>query len=111
MQTVQAVPANPVVKWFGEIDMQSAVDVARSLRPCVEAGGPVVVDLSGVTFMDSTGITVLLDAALALGDRGCLIVHGAHGTVANVIELLQLGRLAPNIHVNECDMLVEGISA
>jgi anti-sigma B factor antagonist len=111
MQTVKAVHANPVVRLSGEIDMGSAIDAARALRPYVEVGGPVVVDLSGVTFMDSWGITVLLDAAQALGDRGCLIVHGAYGAVAQVIRLVELERQVPNIHINECGVLVEGIGA
>jgi anti-anti-sigma factor len=111
MQTVQAMPTNPVVRLFAEIDMASAIDVARELRPYVEAGGPVVVDLSGVTFMDSSGIAVLVEAAQALGDRGCMIVHGAHQAGTQVISVLQLERLAPNIHVIECDVLVEGIDA
>ena len=55
--------------------------------------------------MDSTGIHVLLEAAVALGDRGCIIVHGAQGSAARVLEMTQLGSLKPNIHLIDCDVL------
>ena len=69
---------NPMIAFSGEIDMAVAVEVSFALQPLVEAGGPVTVDLSEVTFMDSTGIHAVLEAAEALGDRGCIIIHGAH---------------------------------
>jgi anti-anti-sigma factor len=65
----------------------------------------VTIDLSGVTFMDSTGIHLLVEAAAALGDRGCIIVHGAQGSAARVLEIMQFGSLKPNVHLIDCDVL------
>ena len=55
MQNAEKVSGNGVIHLTGEIDLASADGVALLLRPMVEAGGPVVVDLSNVTFMDTTG--------------------------------------------------------
>ena len=105
MELVGVVAGNPVISLSREIDLASAGRVSAALEPLVAAGGPVTIDLSHVTFMDSTGIHILLDAAAALGDRGCIILHGAHGSAARVLELTQLGTLKPNIHLIDCDVL------
>lgn len=98
-------PGNPVVSILGDIDMSTADAFAAAIAPSVEAGGPVPIDLSGVGFMDSTGLHVLLDAAVALGDRGCVIVHGARDGAAKVIELTGIAA-RPNIHIIACSVLV-----
>jgi anti-anti-sigma regulatory factor len=61
--------------------------------------------VSGVTFMDSTGIHLMVRAADELGDRGCLIVHGAHGGVSEVIQIVQLRSIRRNLHIIECGVL------
>jgi anti-anti-sigma factor len=96
---------NPVLALAGEIDMASAEGVTSSLKPLIEAGGPVVVDVSRVTFMDSSGLHLLVEAAMALGERGCIIVHGANGAVAGVVEITRLSEVKENIHLIECSVL------
>ena len=65
-----------VVAPSGEIDALTAPQLGRRLLGVVEAGKTrVVVDLSRVTFLDSTGIGVLLNALRSLGRRrGRLVV-------------------------------------
>jgi anti-anti-sigma factor len=96
---------NPVLALAGEIDMASAEGVTSSLKPLIEAGGPVVVDVSRVTFMDSSGLHLLVEAAMALGERGCIIIHGANGAVARVVEITRLSEVKENIHLIECSVL------
>jgi anti-sigma B factor antagonist len=106
MQGTEVRSGNPVLLLSGEIDRASAEGVSSSLRPLIEAGGPVIIDLSRVTFMDSTGLHVLLEAAKVLGERGCIIVHGAQGAVAKVIEITRLAQTRGNLHIIECSVLV-----
>ncbi|RZU23874.1 STAS domain-containing protein [Streptomyces sp. BK239] len=81
-----------VVSPRGEIDH----DTGRLFRAALEAtdgwgGGRMVVDLSEVTFMDSTGVNVLVTAhhaALAGGGRLRLAVP--RGPVLRVLELVGL---------------------
>jgi len=108
MQNAEKVSGSGVIRLSGEIDLASADGVALLLRPMVEAGGPVVVDLSHVTFMDTTGIHVLVRAADDLAERGCLIVHGARGGVSEVIAMTQLRSLRPNIHIMDCEVSQAG---
>jgi anti-sigma B factor antagonist len=54
----------------GEVDALTAPQLGRRLLELADDGKTdVVVDLSGVTFMDSTGIGVLLNALRALAAR------------------------------------------
>jgi len=103
---VGVTTGNPVIGFSGEIDLATAEGFAKALQPLIEAGGPVTVDLSKVTFMDSTGVHALIRSATALGDRGCIIVHGAHDGIQKVFELTMLDSVS-NIHVIPCTVLVE----
>ena len=59
-----------VVSPSGEVDMLTAPQLGRRLLALAEEGKTrLVVDLSLVTFMDSTGIGVLLDALRRLSAR------------------------------------------
>lgn len=97
---------NPVIAFSGEIDLATVQGFVSALKAWVEAGGPITLDLSQVTFMDSTGIHALIEAAGALGDRGCIIIHGAHGGIQKVFELTMLDSV-PNVHIIPCTVLVE----
>ncbi len=48
---------------IGEIDMSTGPEFASALSRMVSTRGEVVVDMSGVSFMDSIGLNVLCTAA------------------------------------------------
>ena len=68
---VTAAPYGARVTIAGELDLATVPRVRAALaeEPVAGARG-VVVDLSGVTFMDSTGISALLDLERDVGGRG-----------------------------------------
>jgi anti-sigma B factor antagonist len=88
----------------GELDMATVGALDSALQPLSAAGGPVTIQVSKLTFMDSTGLHTLVRAAQALRDRGCIIIHGLDGnrSVRRVLELSQVDKLR-NIHLIECD--------
>jgi anti-anti-sigma factor len=104
VQAVSVSAGNPVIAFSGEIDMATAEAMGSALEPWVQAGGPVTIDLSAVTFIDSSCVHVLIRAAQALGERGCIIVHGAHGAVKKVIDLTGI-EAGTNIHIIGCTVL------
>jgi len=106
MQGTQMTSRNPVLALAGEIDMACAEVITSSMKPLIEAGGPVVVDVSKVTFMDSTGLHLFVEAARALDERGCIILHGANGAVTRVIEITRFWEARENIHIIDCSVLV-----
>jgi anti-anti-sigma factor len=54
----------------GEIDIATAPQLAQRLSELQEAGTAVVLDLCGVSFMDSSGIAMLLRAVSAARENG-----------------------------------------
>ncbi|MET0727527.1 MAG: STAS domain-containing protein [Acidimicrobiales bacterium] len=84
-----------VVVTTEQIDHHTAVDFRNELREglfsCLAGPDPspeLVVDLSQVTFLDSTGIRELIVTERALEHRGSrLVVRGAQGVVRRCLEV------------------------
>jgi anti-anti-sigma factor len=79
----------------GEIDIATAGDVqdaiVREARVAEESG--LVVDLSGVTFLDSAGIRLLFDLHRFMTERGTpmavVVPEGAR--IASVLSIVEMG--------------------
>jgi anti-anti-sigma factor len=73
----------------GELDLGTAAQLEQALA---EAGDDVLLDLRGLTFMDSTGVRVLLEAA----ERGGLrILPPREGGARVTIEETGIAPLLP----------------
>jgi anti-anti-sigma factor len=76
----------------GDLDVANATEAQkRMLHLDVRRGGQLVLDLSGLTFMDSTGIRVILRAEQFASMHGAdLVVVRPPGPVMRVLELVGL---------------------
>jgi anti-sigma B factor antagonist len=76
----------------GELDVANATDAQkRMLHLDLRRGGRLVLDLSGLTFMDSTGIRVILQAEQHARLHGAeLVVVRPPDAVMRVLELVGL---------------------
>ncbi len=73
---------------WGELDMASAPPLQDRLLALVGEGRRVVLDLSGLTFMDSSGLNLLLGVARAAGEQGgALTVAAVSAEVRRVLDL------------------------
>jgi anti-sigma B factor antagonist len=77
-----------VVIWVtGELDSDTARAVrARLAQAQRHERSDVVLDLTGVTFVDSVGLSAIVSGARALGDTGQLRVIAPPDRVAEVLE-------------------------
>ena len=83
----------------GELDTMTANDLLEGVRPSVLAGsGDLTLDLSALSFMDSSGLLALLDLSKQLEGRGRLVLLSP---VRSDARLLQLARAAtiPNLAI------------
>ncbi len=72
----------------GELDIATAPELAAMLERLRTHRHPVVLDLEGVTFMDSTGLTTLIDAWLESERNGwAFSVRAASPAVRRVVAL------------------------
>ncbi|MFD5270924.1 STAS domain-containing protein [Streptomyces sp. NPDC058335] len=87
-----------VVAVRGEIDTDVKSLLSEALLPDDDATPPlrIVVDLSGVTFMDSSGINVLVAAHRAISDtEGWLRIAAAQTAVLRVLHIVGLDAVVP----------------
>jgi anti-sigma B factor antagonist len=64
-----------VVSLIGEVDLSSAGALSALLEGIVAERPPnVAVDVSGVSFLDSSGIKCLMDVAMSASTTGCTLV-------------------------------------
>jgi anti-anti-sigma factor len=85
---------------FGDLDTYTVPSLEAALEDAVAAGGPVVLDVTELGFIDSAGVRTLIHTAKSLAS-GCLIVHGTRDQVGKVLEISGIER-AENIHVTAC---------
>lgn len=84
----RSAPSGPATLLLvrGEVDMDTADQLERAVEG---AGGPLVVDLSRVPFMDSTGLRVVLTATVARGGELAFVLR-SESPVLRLIELAQV---------------------
>lgn len=84
----------PVVAVRGEIDMSTAPKLDRRLQEVAGEGHKEVqVDLSGVDYMDSEGLKVLIRLRNTLGDDGEVVISGARDSVSRVLRISGVDRI------------------
>jgi anti-sigma B factor antagonist len=54
---------------------------------------PVILDLSGVTFIDSSGLGALIGSLKVMSDDGELILCGARDSVAGMFKLTRMNKV------------------
>lgn len=84
-----------VLRLHGEVDYQSAVALTRALPPTdPTAGHRIVIDLSQVTFMDSSGVNALIAGHRATQSaHGWLRLAGAGGAALRTVQMVGLDTL------------------
>ncbi|GAA3820666.1 MULTISPECIES: STAS domain-containing protein [Pseudonocardiaceae] len=84
-----------VIEVTGEVDLDTAPHLAAAIIECLDreaSRGPCILDLTAVTFLDSAGLTVLLQATRHAGRRHASlpVVVDANRPVIRPIEVTGL---------------------
>lgn len=74
LEVVELAPPLTLVRLRGRMDSQGAEQIESRLSASLLRGEHSVLDLSGVTFLASLGIRVLISAAKQLDRRGARLV-------------------------------------
>jgi anti-anti-sigma factor len=83
-----------VVRLTGECDLSVREELTAALLSAVEQSPMVVVDLAGLSFLDSSGLHGLVTAYHAANARvGHLYAVNARGVVADILDLTGIGDL------------------
>ncbi len=106
MQTLDKPPAvsqpePTIITLDGEIDLHESPNVREVLRPLIEQKVPrIYVDMAEVTYIDSSGLAVLIDAMQRIanygGKFGLIAIRPAVRTVLEIARLDQVFRVYPD---------------
>ena len=80
-----------VIRVAGELDLATVESVEQALAQAVMRGGEIHVDVSELSFLDSTGLRAFLQAGQQLEGIGRLVLHGPVGEPKRVLELSLAG--------------------
>lgn len=100
-----------VVRLSGSAGMTSADDLDKAVRMIkVRRPRSLVIDLAGLTFIASIGLSLLLSLQAALKiDGGSLRIAGASPNIAEVVRRCRLDRILPLY--TSVDEAMQGFSA
>lgn len=81
----------------GDIDLHFAPSLRSVLQPKIRAHCPaLIVDLARVTFIDSTGLSVLIEYFRDAGEHGgVLCLCGLNQELKNIFKIVGLDRTMP----------------
>jgi anti-anti-sigma factor len=79
------------LRLIGELDMQSA-PVLRDAFAGLSGDGQTKLDLSDLTFMDSSGMHVIVDYARTQNGKGPLILEGVSPMLMRLLEITDLAQ-------------------
>lgn len=83
-----------VVRLAGEVDLEHCLDVRALLLDAVARGKDLLVDLSEVTYLDSSGIASLIETLQAAAGNGtALKLFSANPQIWRVLELARLDKV------------------
>jgi anti-sigma B factor antagonist len=83
-----------VVTFTGEVDLESSPAAREILLKCLESTGTVIVDLSEVTYIDSSGVASLVEALQAAKKNGSQFALAAVSEpTRRVLELARLDKV------------------
>lgn len=110
----QSVEGVVVLAAIGRIDHESAKSFQAALEPhlenCSANGAPIVIDMSGVDYVSSVGLRVLLMASKrAAAQKGKIAVAAMQPTVADVFRISHFHRIMPAY--DTVDVAVAGLNS
>jgi anti-anti-sigma factor len=71
----------------GELDMATAAGLTELLHAAAAGDNPVVLDFSGVSFMDSSGLRAVLEGAGLPNESGPVVILHPSAQVRRVLDI------------------------
>ena len=102
-----AVDGASIIVIDGELDLASAPHLVEATTSLGEGREPVILDLSSVTFVDSSGVRALLDVERIVGDKGRRLALFRPGVgVTRLLDLVDLRSRFTEVEALDSDTLL-----
>jgi anti-sigma B factor antagonist len=83
----ERTPWGAVIAASGELDIAGVPELRRRLEDAMSRGARrLVLDLSGITFIDSVSLAAIIAVQHRLGDDGQLVIATSHPYVLLILE-------------------------
>lgn len=102
--TIRSLVDCELVALAGELDCETSPQLADALTQASDSGRPIVVDLTELQFIDSSGLHVLMSGV----DGTERILVCPHGNVHRVLEIVRADRALAVFE--ELDAALDGVS-
>ena len=79
----------------GRVNIDTSGDMRRTIAEALRSMPPaVMLDLSGVSYIDTSGVATLLEASRIARQQGTrLVLHGLHGQPRELLHFSQIDHL------------------
>lgn len=92
----EETPEATILRPSGEVDLATISAFRDALAQAAAQGRSIIVDMSGIGYIDSTGIHALVDQAACAKESGDLVVLAAPTpTVRRVMDIVNLNAAIP----------------
>lgn len=97
--------AYAVLKLTGDVDLSCSPEARKQILQCLDGGRNLLVDLSGVTYIDSSGVASLVEGYQTAKKKQLRFgLVGVSQAAMNVLQLARLDKVFP-IHASVGDRL------
>jgi anti-sigma B factor antagonist len=97
-----------VIRLAGDVDLHSSPQARQAILDELKRGMPLLIDLSAVSYMDSSGVASLVEGYQTARKQGIEFGLAAPATAAlNVLKLARLDKVFP-IHASVAERLTRG---
>jgi anti-anti-sigma factor len=96
---IEPLEGDRTYRLVGPLDLPSHMALTELMEELVRTPGDITLDVSAITFMDSSGLRVLLDACRELADRGSVRLVNPGGQVKKLLRLTDAPNAVPNLEV------------
>lgn len=83
----------------GELDVAAAEGLDEAIDSLANGTDPVTLDLSNLSFMDSTGLRAILRLAANLEGQAVVMLHNPTPRVREILDVSGVAGRAPNLFV------------
>jgi anti-anti-sigma factor len=84
----------------GALDLSTVPLMNAAIGDAVARGGPLTLDMTDVTFVDSSGVGAIVQSVQSL-PSGCIVLRGVQDGVGKVMDLMGVDQAA-KLHVIPC---------
>jgi anti-anti-sigma factor len=95
-------PGPGIYRLVGELDYASRLDMKTFFAEATGSGEDLVLDVSGLRFVDASGLRCLVELAESLTDPSRLILQSPTAEVRRLIDAASMHRL-PALEIRDSD--------